>query len=425
MKTVVLDDDPTGTQSATGVRVLLESDADLLTEALRLSDSVYVQTNSRAIDEDAAVRLVSRVKADAEEAARRLGEELQFVLRGDSTLRGHVFAETEVFLDHDDAVMLFVPAFPDGGRTTVDGVHLVRVGEEVLPAHETEYAQDPVFPFSTGILADYVREKSSREPVGVPLSVVRGDASALATALASAPAGSVLLPDALTDDDIRRIAAAVQAARVQGAVIVVRSAAPLAAALAGVQSQGLLPRPIVPSPRPTLLACGSHTGGAAAQLARLREEWGEEAVIDTAAALADPVAGGRAAADRARTQLADRPLTVVTTERVRSAENNTLAHGEKVMTALTTAVRDLLPAVEVVVAKGGITSAEVARTGIGATWAYVAGQVLPGVSVWRMLAHDGREITYVVVPGNVGGPETLADVLDAVGLVPVPAPSAL
>lgn len=417
MKTVVLDDDPTGTQSATGVRVLLESDADLLTEALRHSDSVYVQTNSRAIDEAAAVRLVSRVKADAEEAARRLGERLQFVLRGDSTLRGHVFAETEVFLD-EDAVMLFVPAFPDGGRTTVDGVHLVRIGDEVLPAHETEYAEDPVFPFSTGILVDYVCEKSSREPVGVPLAVVRGDAADLAGAFGSAPAGSVLLPDALTGDDIRRIAAAVVEARRQGAVIVVRSAAPLAAALAGVQSEGLLPRPIVPEPRPTLLACGSHTGGASAQLARLREEWGEEAVIDTDAALADPVAAGRTAADRARGQLAERPLTVVTTERVRSAENNTLAHGEKVMTALTTAVRDLLPAVEVVVAKGGITSAEVARTGIGATGAYVVGQVLPGVSVWRMLAHDGREITYVVVPGNVGGPETLADVLDAVGLVP-------
>ena len=98
MKTIVLDDDPTGTQSATGVTVLLESDADLLTDALRHADSVYVQSNSRALDESTAVALIRRIRADGEEAARRLGVEVRFVLRGDSTLRGHVFAETEVLL---------------------------------------------------------------------------------------------------------------------------------------------------------------------------------------------------------------------------------------------------------------------------------------------------------------------------------------
>ena len=83
------------------------------------------------------------------------------------------------------------------------------------------------------------------------------------------------------------------------------------------------------------------------------------------------------------------------------------------MAALTTAVAALLTEVDVVVAKGGITSAEVARTGIGATSAVVLGQVLPGVSVWRLVARDGREVLYVVVPGNVGGPDTLVCVLDA------------
>jgi uncharacterized protein YgbK (DUF1537 family) len=76
----------------------------------------------------------------------------------------------------------------------------------------------------------------------------------------------------------------------------------------------------------------------------------------------------------------------------------------------------VLPDVEVVVSKGGITSAEVASTGIGARSAVVLGQVLPGVSVWELEARDGRLLLYVVVPGNVGGPETLVDVLDALRL---------
>jgi uncharacterized protein YgbK (DUF1537 family) len=419
MKTIVLDDDPTGTQSATGVTVLLDSDADLIAEALSHADSVYVQTNSRALDEASAVALVSRVKADGEVAAGRLGEPVRFVLRGDSTLRGHVFAETEVFLE-EDAVMLFVPAFPDGGRTTVGGVHLVRSGGERVPAHETEYADDPVFPFSTGVLVDYVAEKSGRGAVAVDIDTVRS--GGLAEVLASVDPGSVVVPDAEEDGDILAIAVAVDAAIEAGARVVVRSAAPLAAALAGVSSSGLLAVPLLSKPRATLLVCGSHTAGATAQLAPVVDAWGEPTVVDTSEALGDPSAAGRRAAESLLEQFDDRLLGVVTTERVRSTDHGTLDHGERVMAALTTAVRAVLPAVDVVVSKGGITSAEVAHTGIGASSAVVLGQVLPGVSVWSMTAHDGREILYVVVPGNVGEPDTLTRVIDALSL-PVPAPS--
>ena len=415
MKTIVLDDDPTGTQSASGVTVLLESDADLLTEALRHADSVYVQTNSRALDEAAAVALAGRIRADGEAAAERLGDSVRFVLRGDSTLRGHVFTETAVFLD-DDAVMLFVPAFPAGGRTTLGGMHRVRVDGQDVPAHETEYADDPVFGFSTAILVDYVREASGRQGVHVPLDVVRGDPQALASALADAVTGSVVIPDVLDDEDVRRVAIAVETATRDGRRIVVRSAAPLAAELAGVASRGLLDVPLEVAAGPTLLVCGSHTSGATAQLEPVVRAWGAPTVVDTAAALEDPEAAGRAAAEAARARMAggDR-LVVVASERQRAVHHDTLDHGERVMRALTTAVRLLAEGTPVVVAKGGITSAEVARTGIGATAATVLGQVLPGVSVWRMNAHDGHDVLYVVVPGNVGGPDTLVRVLEAVG----------
>jgi uncharacterized protein YgbK (DUF1537 family) len=410
MKTIVLDDDPTGTQSATGVTVLFATDAGLIARALQDADSVYVQTNSRALPEDEATALVARIKADGEAAAQRLGDQVRFVLRGDSTLRGHVFAESEVFLD-DDAVLLFVPAFPDGGRTTRGGVHYVRVGDRDLPAHESEYADDPVFGFTTGVLVDYVTEKSGRTGITVPLEQVR--AGALGRILAEAPAGAVVLPDATEAADVTAIARAVDEATAGGRRVVVRSAAPLAAELAGVTSKGLLPTPLVDRPERILLVCGSHTFGATAQLAPLAEAWGAPAVIDTATALDAPTAAGLDTADAARLAFAGKPVTILATQRERSSEHNTLAHGERVVKALTTAVRSLLPEAGVVVAKGGITSAEVARAGIGATSAVVLGQVLPGVSVWQMAAHDGREVLYVVVPGNVGGPDTLTRVLDA------------
>lgn len=413
MKTIVLDDDPTGTQSTTGAIVLLDSDAGAIAEVLTEHDAVYVQTNSRALDEADAVDFVARVRADGLAAAERLGCEVRFVLRGDSTLRGHVFAETEVFLNAD-AVMLFVPAFPDGGRTTRDGVHYVRIGDAEIPAHESEYAADPVFPFTTGVLADYVAEKSDRTAVTASLADVRE--GHFAEMLAAAPAGSVVVPDAVTNADVRLIAEAADQAARAGKQVVVRSASPLAAELAGVVSDGLLDAAQLAGDGPVLLACGSHTAGASAQLAGVVDRFGEPATVSTAEALQDPAAAGHAAAATAGSALAHRPLAFVMTERTRSVQHGTLDHGEKVMAALTTAVADLQPHVNTVIAKGGITSAEVATSGIGATRARVLGQVLPGVSVWEMAGRDGRTIRYVVVPGNVGGPDTLVRILDAVGL---------
>jgi hypothetical protein len=118
----------------------------------------------------------------------------------------------------------------------------------------------------------------------------------------------------------------------------------------------------------------------------------EPAVVDTERALDEPESAGAAAAKSALAQLDTRALAVLVTERDRLADHGTLDHGERIMTALTAAVQAVLPEVSVVVAKGGITSAEVARNGIGATSALVLGQILPGISVWQKHARDHRAI---------------------------------
>lgn len=413
MRTVVLDDDPTGTQSATGVTVLFEATEDLLVSALADADSVYVQTNSRAIGEAEAVALVAGVRAAALAAGGRLGQDVQFVLRGDSTLRGHVFAESAVFAT-DDSVLLFVPAFPDGGRTTRDGVHYARIKGVDVPAGETEYAHDPVFGFRSSEMTNYVAEKTGTPSLHLTLAEVR--AGEVGSALVAAPAGAVLTCDAVSNADISLIADGVRAARAGRREVVVRSAAPLAAELAGVVSDGLLPTPLVDVRRPTLLVCGSHTAGASAQLAALTDQYGPAVVVDTAAALEDPAAAGEAAGAQVRDTLVAEGFAILTTARNRSSAHNTLSHGERIMTALTSAVAAVKDIAGVVIAKGGITSAEVARTGLGADSGEVLGQVLPGVSVWSITTDTANPTLYVVVPGNVGEPDTLQRILRTVAL---------
>ena len=71
-----------------------------------------------------------------------------------------------------------------------------------------------------------------------------------------------------------------------------------------------------------------------------------------------------------------------------------------------------------VIAKGGITSHDVAVRGLGIRRAEVLGQLLPGlVSVFRSLeaAPEAVDLPYVVFAGNVGDDNTLADVIAVFG----------
>ena len=66
-----------------------------------------------------------------------------------------------------------------------------------------------------------------------------------------------------------------------------------------------------------------------------------------------------------------------------------------------------------VVAKGGITSWDVAARGLSIGRAMVRGTMLPGiVSVWEPMDGPARGIPYIVFAGNVGGDDSLADVVD-------------
>ncbi|HEX2809966.1 MAG TPA: nucleotide-binding domain containing protein, partial [Kineosporiaceae bacterium] len=90
-----------------------------------------------------------------------------------------------------------------------------------------------------------------------------------------------------------------------------------------------------------------------------------------------------------------------------------------VSTAVTDVVRGTLPARPAwVVAKGGITSHDVAVRGLGIRRATVVGQIFPGlVSVFRPVEAAPEVIgaPYVVFAGNVGAESTLADVVELVG----------
>ena len=97
---------------------------------------------------------------------------------------------------------------------------------------------------------------------------------------------------------------------------------------------------------------------------------------------------------------------------ISSPAESSLAIGQQVSEGLVAIVRSIIARPRYLLAKGGITSSDVATKGLGIKRAMVMGQILPGVPVWQ--AGDESRwpgLTYIVFPGNVGGAEALAEVV--------------
>ena len=161
---VVLDDDPTGTQSVADLPVLTGWSVEDLTWALTQGKpAVYVMTNSRSLDPADAEQRNREVATAALQASQATGVPIGFVSRGDSTLRGHYPLETEALrqaleeaggLRFDGEIIC--PFFMEGGRYTLGDVHYVKEGDRLVPAAQTEFARDAAFGYTHSDLKQWV-----------------------------------------------------------------------------------------------------------------------------------------------------------------------------------------------------------------------------------------------------------------------------
>jgi uncharacterized protein YgbK (DUF1537 family) len=416
---VVLDDDPTGVQTLAGIRVLLDWTPERIAAALAGRRAVHLITNSRALTPE---RARSVVEAAARAALAGLPE-ADLVLRGDSTLRGHLLEEylavRDAAMPDCDPVLLLVPALPSAGRITVDGVHLIERDGDRVPLHETEYARDGVFAYRDARLLSWADDRSggwfpATNGRGLTLSALRRDGpSAVADALdalAAVGAPAVLAPDAETVADVDAIARGSERAVAGGAHVVVRCAPLFAGVLAHTTARGT-----VPAPRANggglLVVCGSYVPTTTRQLGRLTaHRHGTLVEVDVDALASDDPAGeiDRAAA-AVSAVLRRRELAVVATPRERSPGASSLEAGARIASALARVAGAVEPRPPVVIAKGGITAAVTLREGFGIDEAEVVGPVMPGVSYW-----SGEGLDYLVVPGNVGDDDLLVELVRSV-----------
>lgn len=430
-RTVALDDDPTGSQAVHDVAVVMALEADAYAAALaEPGATAFLLTNTRSLDEADAVALTERVARDL----FTLEHQLDIVSRSDSTLRGHVLAEVEALdrvrrdvLGAGFDGVLFVPAYLEAGRWTSGDTHWARVGGEVMPVGQTEFAADATFGYRSSDLIDFLVEKGvpRGQVASLGLDTVRSGVAATRAVLEGLPAGTWLVVNAETYADLETVAEAYAAS---GRTFVSRSGPSWVRALSGIADRDVLTADeIWPSGERGsghgLAVVGSHVGQTARQVERARERGGvREVVLDVPTLVdGDRAAHVRDTIDAVVAALATDDVLFYTSRRLvrGTGADDSLRIARLVSDAVVEVVRGARAARPAwVIGKGGITSHDVAVRGLEIRRGTVLGQLFGGmVSVVRAdeAPDDVVGTPYVVFAGNVGDEHALADAIAVFG----------
>ncbi|MGC9348541.1 MAG: four-carbon acid sugar kinase family protein [Anaerolineae bacterium] len=428
-KIVVLDDDPTGNQTVHGVDVLTGWEVPALVQAFRKSEPVvYVLTNSRSVPAPVA-RVMNREIAANLKAARAATErDFVVVSRSDSTLRGHYPAEIEALaeaLDRPVDATLIIPFFIEGGRITAGDAHYVTEGETLIPAAETEYARDPIFGYQNSNLRRWVSEKHGgdippADVASITLDDIRtGGPELVGAKLAGLSGGRVCVVNAVCYRDLEVVVSGLLNVERAGKHFLYRTAASFVRVRGGIIPQPLLTHTeLTPPEGGGLVVVGSHVQKTTRQVVAAEAETGAQSIEVSVAAVLDE---DRRDAEITRVvdqiertlRSGDDALVCTSREVITEAEGlSGLEIGQLISSALVAIVARLQVRPAWMIAKGGITSSDLATGGLHVHRARVLGQAIPGVPVWR----TGEEslwpgLIYVVFPGNVGDDQALADMI--------------
>jgi uncharacterized protein YgbK (DUF1537 family) len=436
-KIIVLDDDPTGSQTVHSCLLLTRWDVDTLRLGLQDEAPIFfVLTNTRSLPPEQAADVTREVCHNLKLVLDAEGiDDFLIVSRSDSTLRGHYPIETDVIAEElggFDAHFL-VPAFFEGGRVTRDSVHYLIIDGVPTPVHETEFARDSVFGYTHGYLPDYVEEKTKGR---IPAKAVErflladirrgadvtGKVSTLER-LMHLTGNQCVAVDAENQDDLNRFATNVLTATRQGKHFLFRSAASLLTALAGLPPQPVPPEEMsqyVRGGKPGAVIVGSHVKKTTQQLEQLLKETGIVGIeVDVAQLLDDSLEQPskllsqtleevHAAHNAGRT-----PVVYTSREELVFADVQTrLQFGADVSALLMDIVQNLPKDIGFLISKGGITSNDVLSKGLALTSARLLGQILAGCSIVRTPSNHPQfpDLPVVLFPGNVGDANALATI---------------
>lgn len=433
LSVIVLDDDPTGTQTVHDIPVLTNWKVQsIIDEFERRTSLFYLLTNSRSLPAKHAVELASEIGVNILQASSKTGRSFEVTSRSDSTLRGHFPAEVDALarvLGMEQAVRVIIPFFQEGGRYTINDIHYVKDGQKLIPAADTAFAEDVVFGYRNSDLKLWIEEKtqgciSSLSVQSLSIEDIRQKGPEyIVEKLAGCKPGSVCVVNAADYRDLEVVTLGLLCAQRKGQRFLYRTAASFVRVRAGLKARQLLNAEEVSGRGGTggLIVVGSHVPKSSQQLDHILQHGNVKSIefdVEKFISQKDKDKQIRDAVKFLDDELSQGKDVVVYTSRkliTGQDHESSLSIGRKISNGLVEIVRSLSIRPGYVLAKGGITSSDIATKALGMVRAIVLGQILPGVPVWRS-GPESRfpDMPYIVFPGNVGRADSITQVVQLI-----------
>lgn len=428
-KIIVIDDDPTGSQTVHSCLLLTQWDQATLRQGLRDAVPIFfILSNTRALSPDQAARVMGEICQNLKQAiAAEQIDHYLVVSRSDSTLRGHYPLETDIInqaMGPFDAHFL-VPAFFEGGRITRNSIHYLMVDGQPVPVAETEFARDSVFGYRHSYLPDYVAEKTRGQIAASAVErITLGDLQPTArndldSRLQQFHNNQCVVVDGEDQGDFDQFAQGLLTASGQGKHFLLRSAASILTSLANLGPQPVAPEAMAtykPTNRPGVILVGSHVRKTTEQLTQLLKIPSVQGIEIPVVQLRDqPQTADEVIAQTLQTidQVRDQGKTpVIYTSRQEltfATISARLDFGSKLSHLLMQIVQQLPRDISFLISKGGITSNDVLSVGLTLTAVRLLGQIIPGCSLVTTAADHPcfPSLPVVLFPGNVGDAQGL------------------
>lgn len=430
-KLVVIDDDPTGSQTVHDIPILTRWDIDSLRSELRNDiPAFYILTNTRGMPLEKARAINAEIGRNLHEIAQETSHRIRIVSRSDSTMRGHFPGEVEALAEGfqtDFDTWLIIPTLIGGGRYTIDDVHYVADGDWLTPAGESAYARDATFGYRSSNLKEWVEEKTngritSGEVQSISLEEIRvSGPMGVLKHLLELPKRSVCIVNAVTLRDLEVFTLGVLNAERQGRQFIYRTGPSFVPVRIGMQPYPLLDRDQLPldiTNAGGLIVVGSYVPNTSRQVEILQQQ---NLVCSIEVNVENLITTDRREIEIDRiAQMVNQKLSegedvlIFTSRTLISGEDahKSLLIGQSVSGGIIQILNETTVRPRYVLAKGGITSSDVATEWLGVKRAMVLGQLSRGISIWQ-LGPESRYngMVYIVFPGNVGKPESLAEVV--------------
>ena len=426
---IVLDDDPTGTQTVHSLPVLTSWDESVLEEEFqRKSRCFYISTNTRSLPKPEVEELILSLCNSIRKVSEKMGINCLVISRGDSTLRGHYPYELirqEEGLGRRGELHVLIPAFFEGGRYTVGDVHYVREGDQLIPVGNTPFAQDSSFGYQCSHLKEWVEEKNNgkleaSEVFSISIPGIRGKLDGLVNEIKRIPLESTVIVNAFSYGDLFRF---IWAFLRSGRTATFRTAASFVSAFLTLKPKELLmgEELLSPSQMGGLIVVGSHVPMTTQQLTYLCKHTSIHPIEMEVSKLLKEDNPKRILLGLLReieeTLNSGQDVVLYTSRNHIKGKNreDSLEIGRKISAWLVYLVESLDTQPAFLVAKGGITSSDTATQGLKVRRAWVMGQVMQGVPVWKLGPESKFPgLSYIIFPGNVGQEDSLNKLLEII-----------